>query len=62
MVNAHPSLLLYICKQDNILCDFLEEYVLTRDIKLKKFMEVRNLLLSVSYLDKIVFYKRDNSC
>lgn len=41
--NAHPNILLQICKTNRIKCDYLEEYVLNRDEKLKLVMESYNV-------------------
>jgi hypothetical protein len=36
-VNAHPTILLYICKKHNIICPYLEYYINNRDLCLNEF-------------------------
>lgn len=39
MVNAHPTILLYVCKKHNIMCPNLEAYVMNREHYLDEFVE-----------------------
>ena len=37
MVNCHPTILLYLCKKNNVVCDILENYVENRNSILESF-------------------------
>lgn len=60
MVNCHPTILLYICKQENIICPNLEYYVNNRSAMIKdspglkhgviKFINVSNASTSDNFL------------
>jgi hypothetical protein len=41
--NAHPSVLLQVCKANKITCKYLEEYVTNRDKHLQETMELYNV-------------------
>ena len=43
MINAHPTLLLHLCKQNTILSNNLNDYVQNRDTKLHQLMNDDNL-------------------
>lgn len=69
MVNAHPSILLYLCKLNNYSCYNLEIYVKNRDEKILELMDemeksrsyIKNLILkSMNSEKKINKYKIDN--
>lgn len=40
MVNAHPAMLLQLCKANGLCCNYLEDYVLNRDAKLNQVMSI----------------------
>lgn len=43
MKNAHPCILLWLCKKHGIECSFIEKYVNNRDSMLKELMDSRQL-------------------
>jgi len=43
MVNAHPNILLQICQEKDIECEYLEEYVNNREDILKNIMKTYNV-------------------
>ena len=51
MVNAHPVILNYLCKKNNVDCDILENYIDNRELILSSFSEnrksVKELFLSI---------------
>ena len=51
MVNAHPVILNYLCKKNNIDCDILENYIDNRELILSSFGEdrkkIKELFLSI---------------
>lgn len=42
MVNAHPTILLHLCKKHNIECEMLEEYVNNREEKIQELVDANN--------------------
>lgn len=42
MVNAHPTLLLHLCKKNSIDCKYLEEYVKDRDTLIKELIDLND--------------------
>ena len=44
MVNAHPVILNYLCKKNNINCNILENYIGNRELILSSFQKIENLL------------------
>ena len=43
MVNAHPVILNYICKKNNIDCNILKNYIDNRELILSSFGEDRKI-------------------
>ena len=44
MVNAHPVILNYLCKKNNVDCNILKNYIENRELILSSFGEDRKLL------------------
>jgi hypothetical protein len=67
MVNAHPTLILQYCKDNNIECEHLGRYVTNRDKTLKKIQDAYNidrnqakkLVLRLCYLGNYIIEKED---
>ena len=59
MVNAHPTLLLHICRKNNIACEYLETYVMSRESKLCGLMKDQNTSRAEA---KKLFLQSMNSC
>ena len=53
MVNAHPVILQYICKMNNIECDYLDEYVEDREGCLSEMSELKREDAKKAYLTVI---------
>ena len=58
MINAHPTILLYLCKKHNIPCYELERYINNRKVILKKFMVDENKTINEA---KITFITSINN-
>lgn len=69
MENAHPTILLQICQQNNINCSYLKEYVKNREEYLKESMNyyktdretVKKLFLRLIYLGGFDNWTNDNN-
>jgi len=69
MENAHPTILLQICQQNNINCSYLKEYVKNREEYLKESMKfystdretVKKLFLRLIYLGGFDNWANDNN-
>ena len=44
MINAHPTILNYLCKKNNINCNILENYINNRELILSSFGEDRKII------------------
>ena len=68
MVNAHPVILNYLCKKNNVDCNILENYIDNRELILSSFSEdrksVKELFLSIlngGFKDIYSDYKQTNN-
>ena len=44
MVNAHPVILNYLCKKNNVDCNILKNYIENRELILSSFAEDRKII------------------
>lgn len=59
LVNCHPNILLYVCKQHDIACPMLEKYVDSRDDILQEFVNETQIAHNQA---KEYFLKATNDC
>jgi len=68
IVNAHPSILYQLCKQNNINCKYLEKYILERESYLQRLMilynitrdQAKDLMIIIMYFGGIEKWITDN--
>ena len=53
MVNAHPTMLLYLCEKNNVECNYLRQYVEKRDDVLESTGLTKQHVLIAMYSDKM---------